>query len=105
MNFDLINKPTFLGSLGLLLSVTIPLIIWPGIGAIWVNHTRHICPRQLWRYLHALEADSFIFTIHIAFNKNGRYDIGQQASVEDSVIDVTEIPEHDPSHPIGSRNG
>ena len=40
MNFALINKPTFLGSLGLLLSDTIPLIIWPGIGAIWVNHTR-----------------------------------------------------------------
>ncbi|SVB76117.1 uncharacterized protein METZ01_LOCUS228971, partial [marine metagenome] len=40
MNFALIDKPTFLGSLGLLLSVTIPLIIWPGIGAIWVNHTR-----------------------------------------------------------------
>ena len=105
MNFALINKPTFLGSLGLLLSDTIPLIIWPGIGAIWVNHTRTFVLDNFGVTYIALGAGSFIFMIHITFNKNGRYDIGQQASVEDSVIDVTEIPEHDPWYPKGSRNG
>ena len=31
--FSVIDKPTFFGSLILLLSVTIPLIIWPDQGA------------------------------------------------------------------------
>ena len=105
MNFALINKPTFLSSLGLLLSVTIPLIICPGTAAIWGNHTRTFVLDNFGVTYIALGAGSFIFMIHIAFNKNGRYDIGQQANVEGSVIDVTEMPEHDPWHPKGSWNG
>ncbi|SHF36198.1 betaine/carnitine transporter, BCCT family [Modicisalibacter ilicicola DSM 19980] len=34
--FDVIDKPTFFGSLFLLLAVTLPLIIYPEQGAVWV---------------------------------------------------------------------
>ena len=38
----------------------------------------------------------------ISIYKIGRYDIARQSHVDDPVIDVTEMPEHDPWHPKGS---
>ena len=39
-SMELIDKPTFFGSLFLLLAVTIPLIVFPEQGAVWVLSAR-----------------------------------------------------------------
>ncbi len=36
-HFELIDKPTFFGALGLLFSVVIPLLIWPAVRVIRGN--------------------------------------------------------------------
>lgn len=41
----------------------------------------------------------------ISIYRIGRYDISRQSHVEDRVIDVTEMPDHDPWHPRGSWDG
>ena len=45
--FSVIDKPTFFGSLILLLSVTIPLIIWPDQGAQWVAAAKDFVTSKL----------------------------------------------------------
>ena len=61
MNFTVIDKPTFFGSLGLLLSVTIPLIVWPEMGSVWVNHAREFVVDNFGVAYVALGIGSFLF--------------------------------------------
>ena len=44
---NLIDKPTFFGSLALLLAVTIPLVIFPEQGEAWVKLARTFLTEEL----------------------------------------------------------
>ena len=80
MNFTVIDKPTFFGSLGLLLSVTIPLIVWPEMGSVWVNHAREFVVDNFGVAYVALGIGSFLFMIYIAFSQIGQVHLGPPGS-------------------------
>ncbi len=80
MNLSLIDKPTFFGSLGLLLSVTIPLIIWPELGSVWVNQARAFVVDNFGVAYIALGVGSFIFMVYIACSRIGQVHLGEPGS-------------------------
>ncbi len=45
--FEQIDRFTFIGALALLLLVTLPLVIWPEAGAVWVAHAKTFMTDQL----------------------------------------------------------
>ena len=75
-SFKLIDKPTFFGSLGLLLAVTVPLIVYPEQGAIWVAFARDFLTQNLGFLYLALGAGAAVFMIYIAFSDIGRISLG-----------------------------
>ena len=75
-SFDLIDKPTFFGSLGLLLAVTIPLLIFPEEGAVWVTAARDFITENLGFLYLILGAGAFVFMLYIAFSDIGRICLG-----------------------------
>ena len=75
-NFDLIDKPTFLGALALLLSVVIPLTIWPEQGAEWIGAAKIIMTDQLGFLYLGLGLAAFFFMIYIIFSKIGQIKLG-----------------------------
>lgn len=75
-SFDLIDKPTFFGSLGLLLAVTVPLIVYPEQGAAWVSLARSFLTDNLGVLYLALGAGAGIFMMYIAFSDIGRISLG-----------------------------
>ena len=70
--FSVIDKPTFFGSLILLLSVTIPLIIWPDQGAQWVAAAKDFVTSKLGVLYLLLGVGAGGFMVYIMFS-----DIGQ----------------------------
>jgi len=76
MSFDQIDKPTFFGSLGLLLAVTVPLIVYPEQGAAWVLLARNFLTESLGFLYLALGAGAGIFVTYIAFSDIGRISLG-----------------------------
>ena len=80
MNFNLIDKPTFFGSLGLLLSVAIPLLLWPEMGAEWVNIARTFVVDNFGVAYIALGLGAFLFMIYIAFSNIGKVQLGEPGS-------------------------
>ena len=72
----LIDKPTFIGALGLLLAVTLPLMIFPEQGAAWVQVARDILTDKLGFLYLALGAGAGIFMLFIAFSDIGRISLG-----------------------------
>jgi BCCT family betaine/carnitine transporter len=75
-SFELIDKPTFLGALGLLLAVTIPLIVYPEQGAAWVLMARNFLTENLGFLYLALGAGAGIFMLYVAFSDIGRISLG-----------------------------
>ncbi|NCF50582.1 BCCT family transporter [Gammaproteobacteria bacterium] len=75
-SFKLIDKPTFFGSLGLLLAVTLPLIFYPEQGAAWVAVARDFLTDNLGFLYLALGAGAGIFMLFIAFSDIGRISLG-----------------------------
>ncbi|MFQ5547178.1 MAG: BCCT family transporter [Woeseia sp.] len=75
-SFNLIDKPTFFGALGLLLVVTIPLIVYPEQGAAWVSLARNFLTENLGFLYLALGAGAGIFMLFIAFSDIGRISLG-----------------------------
>lgn len=75
-SFKLIDKPTFFGALGLLLAVTVPLIVYPEQGAVWVSLARDFLTENLGFLYLALGAGAGVFMIYIAFSDIGRISLG-----------------------------
>ena len=76
----LIDKPTFFGALVLLLSVTIPLIIWPDQGAEWVKIARNAVVNNLGVAYLLMGAGAFIFMIYVSLSDIGRIQLGDAGS-------------------------
>jgi betaine/carnitine transporter, BCCT family len=73
----LIDKPTFYGSLGLLLAVTLPLIIFPEQGAAWVMSARSFLTGNLGVLYLALGVGAFGFMIFICISDIGSILLGE----------------------------
>ncbi len=74
--FSVIDKPTFFGSLILLLSVTIPLIIWPDQGAQWVAAAKDFVTSKLGVLYLLLGVGAGGFMIYIMFSDIGQIKLG-----------------------------
>jgi len=79
-NSNLIDKPTFIGSLALLLSVTIPLIIWPEAGAEFVKKSRELVVNNFGSAYLLLGLGAFIFMFYVAFSDIGKIKLGEPNS-------------------------
>ena len=77
---ELIDKPTFIGSLALLLCVTIPLIIWPSEGAQWVKIARNFVVDKFGVAYLLLGISAFIFMLYVSFSDIGRIKLGDPGS-------------------------
>lgn len=75
-SLHMIDKPTFFGALSLLLAVTIPLIIWPEQGALWVGMARTFLTGNMGFLYLALGACAGGFMLFIAFSRIGRISLG-----------------------------
>lgn len=75
-SFQMIDKPTFFGSLGLLLAVTIPLIIFPEQGAAWVSLARNVLTENFGFLYLILGVGAGIFMLYIAASDIGRISLG-----------------------------
>ena len=72
----LIDRPTFIGSLLMLLGVTIPLIIWPEQGAKIVGQARDFLVTNFGSTYLLLGLGAFIFVIYIASSDIGKIKLG-----------------------------
>ena len=79
-HFQLIDKPTFIGAFGLLLSVTIPLIIWPSEGAEIVKQARNYVVDTFGVTYLLLGVVAFLFMLYVAFSDIGRIKLGEPDS-------------------------
>ncbi len=75
-HFELIDKPTFFGALGLLFSVVIPLLIWPAEGAQWIAIAKTFMTEKLGFLYLALGLAAFFFMIYIVFSDIGQIKLG-----------------------------
>jgi BCCT family betaine/carnitine transporter len=75
-SFDLIDRPTFFGALGLLLAVTLPLILYPEQGAAWVELAKTFLTDNFGFLYLALGAGAAIFMIFIVFSDIGKISLG-----------------------------
>ena len=75
-SMELIDKPTFFGSLGLLLFVTLPLIVFPEQGAAWVLSAREFLTGTLGVLYLALGLGAAGFMIYICISDIGQIQLG-----------------------------
>ncbi|WP_346836675.1 BCCT family transporter [Microbulbifer sp. SAOS-129_SWC] len=73
---DIIDKPTFLGSLFLLLAVTLPLVIFPEAGAAWVMSAKAFVTDKLGVFYLALGLGAILFMVYIVFSDIGQIKLG-----------------------------
>ena len=74
---ELIDKPTFYGSLGLLLAVTLPLIAFPEQGAAWVMSARNYLTDTLGVLYLALGMGAIGFMFFICVSDIGNILLGE----------------------------
>ena len=72
----LIDKPTFFGSLGLLMAVTVPLILFPERGAAWLLEAKDFITDKLGFAYLLLGIGSFMFMLYVAFSDIGKIKLG-----------------------------
>ncbi|MGF1725447.1 BCCT family transporter [Photobacterium nomapromontoriensis] len=75
-HFELIDKPTFFGALGLLFSVIIPLLLFPAQGAEWIAIAKTFMTDKLGFLYLALGLAAFFFMIYIIFSDIGQIKLG-----------------------------
>ena len=75
-HFELIDKPTFFGALGLLFSVVIPLALFPEQGAEWIAVAKTFMTDKLGFAYLALGLAAFFFMIYIIFSDIGQIKLG-----------------------------
>ena len=75
-HFELIDKPTLFGALILLLSVVIPLLIFPAEGAHWIAVAKTFMTDKLGFAYLGLGLAAFFFMIYIVFSDIGQIKLG-----------------------------
>ncbi|MYL60555.1 BCCT family transporter, partial [Virgibacillus halodenitrificans] len=78
MKARLIDWPTFISALILLLAVSIPLIIFPEAGAQVVNEANKFMTGNFGILYLLLGLLAFVFLIFVAFSKNGQIKLGNR---------------------------
>lgn len=73
---QLIDKPTFLGSLILLFSVTLPLLIFPDQGELWVKAAKTFMTDELGFLYLAIGLTALFFMVYIIFSDIGQIKLG-----------------------------
>lgn len=75
-HFELIDKPTFFGALALLISVIVPLALFPAEGADWIAVAKAFMTDKLGFAYLALGLAAFFFMIYIIFSDIGQIKLG-----------------------------
>ncbi|MBY5945195.1 BCCT family transporter [Photobacterium rosenbergii] len=75
-HFELIDKPTFFGALGMLISVVVPLLLFPAQGAEWIAVAKTFMTDKLGFLYLALGVGAFFFMIYIVFSDIGQIKLG-----------------------------
>ncbi|WP_162046769.1 BCCT family transporter [Vibrio taketomensis] len=76
-SFSLIDKPTFFGAIGMLLSVVIPLILFPEQGAEWIATAKTFMTDKLGFLYLALGIGAFFFMVYVIFSDMGQIKLGE----------------------------
>ncbi|WP_205690460.1 hypothetical protein, partial [Poseidonibacter lekithochrous] len=63
LNFQLIDRPTFFGALGLLISTVVPLLLFPKEGAEWIAIAKSFMTDKLGFLYLGLGVAAFFFMI------------------------------------------
>ncbi|WP_394127226.1 BCCT family transporter [Vibrio hepatarius] len=74
--FSLIDKPTFFGAIALLLTIVIPLILFPQQGADWIAIAKSFMTDKLGFLYLALGLAAFFFMIYVIFSDMGQIKLG-----------------------------
>lgn len=74
--FALIDKPTFFGAIALLITVTLPLIMFPEQGAHWIAIAKTFMTDKLGFLYLALGISAFFFMIYVIFSDMGQIKLG-----------------------------
>ncbi|RFA32486.1 choline transporter [Virgibacillus dokdonensis] len=78
MRFNLIDWPTFLGALVILLGVSLPLIFFPEAGAEVIGLANNFMTSNFGILYLMIGLFCFLFLIYVAFSKNGRIKLGNR---------------------------
>ncbi|RWZ58179.1 BCCT family transporter [Halobacillus fulvus] len=78
MNTKMIDWPTFIGALILLLGVTIPLIVFPEAGQSVVNEANEFVSGNFGALYIVMGLVIFLFLVFVAFSKNGSIKLGDE---------------------------
>ncbi|WP_449354923.1 BCCT family transporter [Virgibacillus natechei] len=78
MNAKLIDWPTFIGALVVLLIVTIPLMLFPEAGAEVINMANSFMTGNFGVLYMTVGLLAFIFLLYVAFSKNGKIKLGDK---------------------------
>ncbi|MFA0811161.1 BCCT family transporter [Microbulbifer epialgicus] len=73
-----IDKSTFYGSLILLLVATVPLILFPEVGSVWLLAAKDLITEKLGVFYLLLGIGALLFVLYIAFSDIGRIKLGGQ---------------------------
>ncbi|HAS63329.1 MAG TPA: choline transporter [Vibrio sp.] len=76
-SFALIDKPTFFGAIALLLSIVIPLILFPVEGAEWIAIAKTFMTDKLGFLYLALGISALFFMIYVIFSDMGQIKLGE----------------------------
>jgi betaine/carnitine transporter, BCCT family len=80
MNSKLIDWPTFIGALVVLLAVSLPLIFYPEAGSNVINTINEFITGNFGILFLALGLLAFIFMLYIAFSKYGKIKLGKRGT-------------------------
>lgn len=76
-SWDKLDKPTFFGALILLALATVPLMIWPEQGALWVDQAKMFLTDELGLLYLALGVAAMGFMVFILFSDIGQIKLGE----------------------------
>ncbi|WP_156291858.1 BCCT family transporter [Oceanobacillus salinisoli] len=76
MNNKIIDWPTFIGALVIILAVTIPLILFPEAGAEVINLANTFMTTKFGVFYILLGISSLFFLLYVAFSKYGKIKLG-----------------------------
>ncbi|SIN75298.1 BCCT family transporter [Halodesulfovibrio marinisediminis] len=74
--FELIDKPTFFGALGLLVSVALPLLLFPHKGEEWIGVAKTFMTDSMGVMYLAIGLAAVFFVIYIVFSDIGQIKLG-----------------------------
>ncbi|GIO25945.1 BCCT family transporter [Ornithinibacillus bavariensis] len=80
MNAKLIDWPTFIGALVVLLAVTLPLIFFPEAGEAAINMANNFLTGKFGVLYLALGLFSLVFLLYVAFSKYGKIKLGKRGT-------------------------